>query len=107
MAKKTHLKVRMVPESNPDSKFIYYAKKPTKGEKVKDKLKLKKYKEYVPIGYNCFTGILLVNLGLRKNAYPLDWVICNPVQVLQYFKTNFENYYLPSADSNTNYMNQE
>ena len=24
--KKTHLKVRMVPESNPDSKFIYYAK---------------------------------------------------------------------------------
>ena len=43
MAKKSHLKVRMVPESNPDSKFIYYAKKPTKGEKAKDKLKLKKY----------------------------------------------------------------
>jgi hypothetical protein len=42
MAKKTHLKVRMVPESNPDSKFIYYAKKPTKGEKAKDKLKIKK-----------------------------------------------------------------
>ena len=32
----------MVPESNPDSKFVYYAK-PTKGEKAKDKLKLKKY----------------------------------------------------------------
>ena len=43
VGKKTHLKVRMVPESNPDSKFIYYAKKPTKGEKAKDKLKLKKY----------------------------------------------------------------
>ena len=42
--KKTHIKVRLVPESNPDSKFIYYAKKPTKGEKVfKEKLKLKKY----------------------------------------------------------------
>ena len=40
---KTHIKVRMVPENNPDSKFIYYAKKPTKGEKAKDKLKLKKY----------------------------------------------------------------
>ena len=39
MAKKTHLKVRMVPEKNPNSKFVYYAKKPTKGEKVKDKLK--------------------------------------------------------------------
>ena len=45
MAKKTHLKVRMVPENNPDSKFIYYAKKPTKGEKAKDKLKLKKYNQ--------------------------------------------------------------
>ena len=43
MAKKTHIKVRLVPESNPDSKFIYYAKKPTKGEKAKEKLKLKKY----------------------------------------------------------------
>ena len=48
MAKKTHLKVRMVPESNPDSKFIYYAKKPTKGEKAKDKLKLKKYNPSSP-----------------------------------------------------------
>ena len=46
MAKKTHLKVRMVPESNPDSKFVYYAKKPTKGEKAKDKLKLKKFIDY-------------------------------------------------------------
>ena len=27
MAKKTHLKVRMVPESKPDSAFVYYAKK--------------------------------------------------------------------------------
>ena len=33
----------MVPESNPDSKFIYYAKKPTAGEKAKIKLKAKKY----------------------------------------------------------------
>ncbi len=43
MAKKTHLKVRMVPERNPNSKFIYYATPPTKGEKVKDKLKVNKY----------------------------------------------------------------
>ena len=38
MAKKTHIKVRMVPESKTDSAFIYYAKKPTKGEKAKLKL---------------------------------------------------------------------
>jgi len=43
MAKKTHQKVRLVPEANPDSGFFYYAKKPTKGEKVKNKLKVRKY----------------------------------------------------------------
>tara|TARA_B100000029_G_C17051950_1_gene769830 strand:- start:23 stop:214 length:192 start_codon:yes stop_codon:yes gene_type:complete len=43
MAKKSHVKVRMVPESKPDSAFYYYVKKPTKGEKAKNKLKLNKY----------------------------------------------------------------
>ena len=43
MAKKSSIKVRLVPEAKPDSSFIYYAKKPTKGEKAKEKLKLKKY----------------------------------------------------------------
>ena len=43
MAKKSTVKVRLVPEDKADSKFYYYAKKPTKGEKAKDKLKLKKY----------------------------------------------------------------
>ena len=42
MAKKTHLKVRMVPENKPDSPFFYYVKKPTKGEKAKVKLKMNK-----------------------------------------------------------------
>ena len=40
MDKKTHIKVRLVPESNPDSAFFYYTRKPTKGEKAKDKLKM-------------------------------------------------------------------
>ncbi len=43
MAKKTHIKVRLVPEAKPDSSFFYYVKKPTKGEKAKIKLKVKKY----------------------------------------------------------------
>ena len=43
MAKKSHIKVRLVPESKPDSSFVYYVKKPTKGEKAKNKLKMKKY----------------------------------------------------------------
>ncbi len=28
MAKKTHIKVRLVPEEKPDSPFFYYVKKP-------------------------------------------------------------------------------
>ena len=43
MAKKTSIKVRLVPESKPDSAFYHYVKKPTAGEKAKNKLKVKKY----------------------------------------------------------------
>ena len=39
MAKKTHVKVRLVPEAKPDSPFFYYVKKPSGGEKAKVKLK--------------------------------------------------------------------
>ena len=40
MAKKTHVKVRLVPEAKPDSSFFYYVKKPAGGEKAKVKLGL-------------------------------------------------------------------
>ena len=40
MAKKSSIKVRLVPESKPDSRHFYYAKKPTAGDKAKDKLKM-------------------------------------------------------------------
>ena len=43
MAKKSTVKVRLVPEEKVDSKFYYYAKKPTSGLKAKDKLRMKKY----------------------------------------------------------------
>ena len=43
MAKKSTVKVRLVPEKKPDSPFFYYVKKRTKGEKAKVKLKMKKY----------------------------------------------------------------
>ena len=47
MAKKTHVKVRMVPESKPDSPFYYYLKKPAGGEKAKIKLKARKHEIFV------------------------------------------------------------
>ena len=37
------VKVRLVPEDKTNSKFYYYAKKPTSGLKAKDKLRMKKY----------------------------------------------------------------
>ena len=43
MAKKTFVKIRMVPESKPNSSFFYYLKKPAGGEKAKVKLSAKKY----------------------------------------------------------------
>ena len=43
MAKKTSIKVRLVPENKPDSPFTYYVRKPSSGEKAKGKLKVKKY----------------------------------------------------------------
>jgi len=43
MAKKTSVKVRLVPELKPDSAYNYYIKKPSAGEKAKIKIKLKKY----------------------------------------------------------------
>ena len=43
MAKKSTVKVRLVPEEKTDSKFNYYVKKPTSGLKAKDKLRMKKY----------------------------------------------------------------
>ena len=43
MAKKSSIKVRLVPESKPNSSYFYYVKKPSTGEKAKSKLKAKKY----------------------------------------------------------------
>ena len=43
MAKKTSIKVRLVPENKPNSAFYYYVKMPSSGEKAKIKLKVKKY----------------------------------------------------------------
>ena len=43
MAKKSSIKVRLVPESKPDSAFFYFVKKPTSGDKAKIKLKARKY----------------------------------------------------------------
>ena len=67
MAKKTHVKIRLVPEAKPDSAFYYYVKKPSGGEKAKIKLKARKYnpstrKHEIFVEKNCH---LIVNNYLR------------------------------------------
>jgi hypothetical protein len=69
--------------------------------------KLDKYDNYISIGYNCFSAMLLNNLKLREKAYPLDWVNSSPEYILKYFKTNFENYYLPNETATVNYLGQQ
>ncbi len=44
MAKKSHVKVRLVPEAKPDSAFYYYVKKPSGGEK-EDEINLDRLEE--------------------------------------------------------------
>ena len=48
MAKKTSIKVRLVPENKPNSPFFYYVKKPYSGEKAKIKRKETKNKNIIP-----------------------------------------------------------
>ena len=61
MAKKSSVKVRLVPEKKPDSAFYYYVKKPSKGEKAKVKIKTKKNIILKPEN----TNILLKKTPLR------------------------------------------
>ena len=77
MAKKTHIKVRLVPENNPDSKFIYYAKKPTKGEKAKDKLKFKKYKKDIIDKRRI--KVILKNISKKSKNMKIDPKITNRI----------------------------
>jgi len=65
MAKKTHVKVRLVPEAKPDSPFFYYVKKPAGGEKAKVKLKAKKYN----LLHVSMKFLLKKNFHLTVNSY--------------------------------------
>ena len=72
MAKKTHIKVRLVPESKPDSPFFYYVKKPSGGEKAKVKLKAKKY-----------------NPATRKHELFVEKKLPPPGKYIFFFKISF------------------
>ena len=71
------------------------------------KLNIKIFDTIIPIGFNCGTGMVLNNLNLRKMAFPLDWVISNPMFVYTYFTTSFKDYFLKNKNDKKNYLGQE
>ena len=60
MAKKTHIKVRLVPEVKPDSSFFTMLKNPQEGEKAKVKLKVKKYNPSTSMKFLLKKNFLLI-----------------------------------------------
>ena len=88
MAKKTSIKVRLVPESKPDSPFYYYVKKPSSGEKAKIKLKVKNIVFYHgdglkgwPVNF-LFDRIIITALAKEMPKYLIDQLSDGGVMVL-------------------------
>ncbi len=48
----------------------------------------------IPIGRSCRPASHLINHGLRREAFPLDWIICWPIQSLPHlFETDFSDFF--------------
>lgn len=47
-------------------------------------------KIYIPIGVTCDVTSFLRSIGLRKEALPFDWVVCNVDRITQAIETYFE-----------------
>jgi hypothetical protein len=51
---------------------------------------------FLPLGELCSAAYYLRELGLRKAAYPFDWLFCGPQIVLDCLRTDFETLLNPS-----------
>ena len=92
MAKKTHVKVRLVPEAKPNSPFFYYVKKPAGGEKAKVKLKTKKYKKIKIINFGTFS-LRLKKSRLGRNPKTKEKKIISERNVVLFKPSkDFKNY---------------
>ena len=52
----------------------------------------KREQEHISLGVWCSPAIYLKRSGLRKKAYPFDWIFITPEQVLRLFETNFKDF---------------
>lgn len=48
--------------------------------------------EYISLGSNCSITYQLIKLGLRKQAYPFDWVKINITQLIEILILDFNNF---------------
>ena len=92
MAKKTHIKVRMVPEAKPDSPFFYYVKKPAGGEKAKVKLSAKKYNLKKLVNLSDLTDLPYIEITNLLSIYTkpgiMYYLIENEINMNFYLKTD-------------------
>jgi len=63
------------------------------------------YDEYISIGDRCTTAASLSKLNVKKHAYPFDWIITNPVLILNFIKNKFKDFY--SIENMDGYINQK
>ena len=49
--------------------------------------------DYISLGGDCIPAISLRNLGLRKEAYPFDWVILHNDTIATFLLNDFEDYH--------------
>jgi hypothetical protein len=49
--------------------------------------------DYISLGPDCNSSIACRNLGLRKHAYPFDWVVANANAIVAIIENNFEDYH--------------
>ena len=65
-----------------------------------------KYDTYVPIGNKCISATALEKLGLRKESFPLDWIMIGMPTVLHLFTNHFNEFY-PLNNAEGDYINHD
>ena len=49
--------------------------------------------DYLSLGQDCIPAVSLRNLGLRKEAYPFDWVLLHNDALITFLSNDFQDYH--------------
>ena len=53
--------------------------------------KFKSKKVIIPVGYDCHPAYLLQKTTLRKQSFPFDWMLTDPIKALDFAYSNIQN----------------